>query len=222
MLVKDAYCHHFGSITIKDEIKAQGEQQTYLQGRQDFYNAFHVDPWGKGMCYDRLLFEKLPCNKTSPVKILGINCGLGSNSLKIKELLKEKVHNTQCTLCNYTSEAEFLEDLTGISDKAQLFFSWDEFNVCNQEERFDYILVEDGLEQENNYREYIENFEELLNDNGFFILKCREQKCINWIKTHVKTICQVESEDKDSFWFFWKSTKIKPNHTKNEQKQLDS
>lgn len=203
MLAKDAYCHHFGSVTLKEEFRTYGESQVYLEGRKEFYAAFQVDPWGKGMCYDRFLFAKLPCDKTSPVKILGINSGLGSNPLKIKESLKENVHNLDCKIYSYTSESDFAMDLKGVSDEVYQFASWEDLNLCRQINKFDYILIESGLENEADYQNILRDMTKYLNRDGFMIVKFVNKQNIRWVKNNYNKVMETESDTGDGHWLFW-------------------
>lgn len=145
VLAKDAYCHHFGSVTLKHDLgKAQEQQQFYLEGRRDFFKKYGVDPWGLGSCYDLQLFDKWEIPLLDKATVLGINCGLGSNSLKVKEILREKGAE-HVTLYNATQEVRFLEDLKGVSDKA---FSCNELSdiVANiGVKKYNYVVVEGKL-----------------------------------------------------------------------------
>ena len=207
MLAKDAYCHHFGSVTLKEEFRTYGESQIYLEGRKEFYEAFHVDPWGKGMCYDRFLFSKLPCDKTSHVKILGINSGLGSNPLKIKESLKENVHNLDCKIYSYTSEPDFAVDLKGVSDEVYQFAAWEDLNPYKHADGFDYILIESGLENEKDYQNILRNLTECMNQDGYMIVKFVDEQNIRWIKTNYNKVVETDSDTGDGHWLFWKVEK---------------
>lgn len=142
MLVKDAYCHHFGSVTWKSIIRQQGETKYYTEGRRDFVRAFGVDPWGTGAYFDLTFTERVVGEHTGHVEILGVNCGLGSNSLKIKEQIKEYCHNLDVILTNITSDQNFLEDLAGISDKVKKIDSLKKLGQFLSESRFDYIVWE--------------------------------------------------------------------------------
>jgi len=143
MLAKDAYCHHFGSVTLKDEIRQQNEQKYYLEGRQEFYKAFQVDPWGTGFCYDPVFFDRVVGEVYGPTNVLGINCGLGSNSLKIKEQLKEYCHNLDVTLYNITSDLRYMQDLAGVSDKAVIIQKLKTFKAFLAGKSFSHIIWED-------------------------------------------------------------------------------
>lgn len=142
MLAKDAYCYHFGSVTLKDEIKQQNEQKYYNEGRRIFFEAFSVDPWGTGFCFEPFFLERVVGEDCGHVEILGINCGLGSNSLKIKEQVKEYCHNTDCTLINLTDDSRFLTDLQGISDSAAAVNTIKQLKTAVFQHTFQYIVWE--------------------------------------------------------------------------------
>ena len=142
MLAKDAYCHHFGSVTLKDEIAQQGEQQYYTEGQQLFHKAFGVTPWGTGFCFDAVFLDRVVGEESGHIEILGINCGLGSNSLKIKEQIKEYCHNMDTHLSNITDDLNFLEDLKGISDTAVIVSTIKDLKRFMQNHTYQYIVWE--------------------------------------------------------------------------------
>ena len=146
ILAKDAYCHHFGSVTLKHDLEKKEEQRRfYLEGRIDFMNRYGVDPWGTGFCNDYNLFQNWNIPGIDEANILGINCGLGSNSLKIKEVMREK-GAINVTLYNGTQEKRFLEDLKGVSDKAFVFTKLTEIKDKTGRDYFDYIIIDEALE----------------------------------------------------------------------------
>ena len=116
ILAKDAYCFHFGSITIRDEISKNEETAIYDRGRREFINVFGINPWGIGFCHHPLFDQLISLTSYEKVNILGINSGLGSNPLRIKELYKEKQHNLDAIVYNITDQRSYLEDLRGVSD----------------------------------------------------------------------------------------------------------
>ena len=147
ILAKDAYCYHFGSVTIKDDIKEISENENvnlYDIGRKEFYDFFKVDPWGKGCCYDKEFVDNIRQRliEKDKINILGINCGLGSNPLKVKEIYKENGFKRKINLTNITSEKNTFLDLNGISDYA--YEISDKSIVCNEikNNKYDYIVVE--------------------------------------------------------------------------------
>lgn len=175
MLVKDAYCHHFGSVTIKSEIEQQNEQKFYLEGRREFYRAFQVDPWGPGFCYDPVFMERVVGDETGHVEVLGLNCGLGSNSLKIKEQIKEYCHNTDCTLTNLTDDACFVKDLRGISDDAAVISSIKAFKDFLFHRAFRYIVWELPFLEKYKFSTLLEQCLEHLAPSGKLVIKLSKQ-----------------------------------------------
>lgn len=175
MLAKDAYCHHFGSVTLKNEIQKQNEQNYYLEGRKEFYRAFGVDPWGSGFCFDPVFFNRVVKDEPGHVEILGINCGLGSNSLKLKEQIKEYCHNTDVTLTNITDVSAFMEDLAGISDNAYLVNQMKDLNTFFSDKKFKYIIWEEKFLCKYNGRLLLGLCLQHLCGDGIFFVKKNDQ-----------------------------------------------
>lgn len=142
MLVKDAYCHHFGSVTLKTEIQQYNEQKYYREGREAFQTAFGVDPWGDGFCYDPVFENRVVDSDLGHVEVLGINCGLGSNALKIKEQIKEYCRNTDCCLHFFTDDERYLYDLRGIGEGAEVISSIKRLKSALHGRTFQYIIWE--------------------------------------------------------------------------------
>lgn len=146
ILAKDAYCHHFGSVTLKTYLGDEKKQQEfYNEGREAFFLRYGVDPWGIGCCYDLKLFSKWKFPIVKQVSILGINCGLGSNSLKVKEILKENGVE-QVILYNATQEGRYFYDLQGVSDEAFLFWDLRDIVARTGIRKYNYIVVEDIIQ----------------------------------------------------------------------------
>lgn len=145
ILAKDAYCHHFGSVTHRSDWDSQKEQVEYFEkGRREFFKDFGIDPWGTGFCYDYTLFQNWNIPLKENAVILGLNCGLGSNSLKIKEVLKEKgAKNT--LLYNGFQEERYLREAESISDKVFLFASLNDIVKKTGKSKFDFIIIEDAI-----------------------------------------------------------------------------
>ncbi len=191
-LAKDSYCHHFGSVTLKDELK--DTERFYNDGRIAFYKSFGIDPWENGFCYDSLLFEGLPCSNEGHVDILGIDCGLGSNPLKIKDKIKENSSNKDVILYNYTDDVRLYPDLSGVSDYTELFTQWLPFTFPNIEKLYDYIIIEKFPEQEIFAVEVFDTFMEQLKENGKLIIKISSLEILNMQK-NCKSIKVVDSLD---------------------------
>lgn len=149
-LVKDAYCYHFGQITLKED-KKTNSQEAFNKGREDFISAFGIDPWGKGFCYTMDLISNLKCDNEGEVKILGIEAGLGSNPLKIKEKIKENMHNNQVYLKNVTTNKRWYEEQYGVSDQVELVTSHKA--IWNDKEKYHYVVNETLIENKHHLRE---------------------------------------------------------------------
>lgn len=180
MLVKDAYCHHFGSVTWKPIIQQQGEANYYAEGRQDFISAFGVDPWGTGFCFDPVFLERIVGESVGHIEILGVNCGLGSNSLKIKEQVKEYCHNVDVCLTNITSSEVFLEDLAGISDRVKKVDSLKKLQKFLAKKRFDYIVWEDSFPQGVNDQKILQLLLDSLAQGGQLLAKRNLRTDATW------------------------------------------
>lgn len=179
LLAKDAYCHHFGQVTIKDEITVQNQEKIYNQGRAQFYNQFGIDPWGIGFCYDYEMVDCLPCNDILPVKVMGINCGQGSNSLKIKEKIREITGNTQVTLLNTTNNKSFYMDLQGVSDKTLLFDCLDSLYQQVKEFLPDYIIIDAPIDNIVKEEYVLKSLLRLLKKKAIICLKLNRKQKIN-------------------------------------------
>ena len=188
ILMKDVYCHHFGSVTL-------GKTYDYLGGRKEFFKQYGVDAWEKGFCYTQKLFQSLICNKADAETILGINAGIGSDALKIREELKAHTGNTNVKLINYTMEERFLPDLKGISDEAVCVSDWKELRSRILDE-YDYILVCGGLEGVRAYQSELEYLYNHVKKDGVLIFKTADQAQAKWFKQRYKIKGQmVEVED---------------------------
>lgn len=175
VLAKDAYCHHFGSITLKDEIQQHNEQKYYAEGRKKFLQAYGVDPWGTGFCYDPIFMQRVVGEDQGHVEVLGINCGLGSNALKIKEQIKEYCHNTDCRLSFFTDDSRVLSDLQGIGSGASEITSIKKLKCALDKRAFQYIVWEDSFLTHYKYGTLLDCIRKSLAPSGKLLLKLTEQ-----------------------------------------------
>lgn len=162
ILAKDSYVFHFGSVTVQEDVN----RKLHAEGRLAFFNAFEIDPWGSGFCFDPVLMEALPLKETTPVNILGINCGMGSNPLKVKELLKEKAHNLQVTVYNATHQQQHLPDLEQLSDHTAFITDWAQFATAFSPVKFQYILVDRCTMERDQFKMMIAQLYSRLEEGG--------------------------------------------------------
>lgn len=184
MLAKDAYCYHFGSVTLRAEVEEETKKtgkDFYTEGRVKFKDVFGIDPWGTGFCWDLEIFSHLPCNESGHVNILGINCGMGSNPLKIKESIKENVHNLDVTTYNVTDEECYIEDLRGVSDVTEYIDNLGNINGVFPGVKFNYIVFESRIKTYNKLVEIIFELKQRLSKGGFISIKISDDKLIKTI-----------------------------------------
>lgn len=175
MVAKDAYCHHFGSVTLKSEVQKKGEAEYYLNGRKSFYQAYGVDPWGTGFCYATPFLKRVVGEESGRVDILGISCGFGANSLKIKEQIKEYCHNLDTSLYNITDAQQYIEDLKGIGDEAQIISSISEARNFLSKRCYQYIVWEDDFLADSPSSELISLVKKALAPGGTLFAKKHKQ-----------------------------------------------
>ena len=175
-LVKDAYCHHCGSITLKND-QNTNSAAAYLNGRNDFKKRYGIDPWFK-CAYSYNLFENIVINKTGPVNILAVNGGLGSNGLKIKELLKENVSNRNVFLKYFLTDSLYYDDVKYLGDCAVVENSIESLTL--DELKYDYMVIEDIEFKKESIKHIVGLFLSKCNPKAMLILeaKCSDKKMI--------------------------------------------
>ncbi len=143
VLAKDAFCYHYGSVTVKDEDKKREGRVTasYEAGRKLFEDMFGIDPWGTGCWYD-IAFASAEPGFDGHIDILGINTGLGANPLKIRELYKEKRHNTDVKLTYADENDKFFDETKAYSDRSVHADSVRDLLDRLSGERFNHIVYE--------------------------------------------------------------------------------
>ncbi len=140
ILAKDCYCHHFGSVTLRE---AQVKENTLEKSRKLFIDRYGVDARSAGFCYDIKLMEELNIKEKGKVNILGINSGFGSNPLKIKTLHKE-AGNQDVDLFLITDDERYIPDLQLYSHNVKHV---NEIADSFYDILFDYILLEGSVEK---------------------------------------------------------------------------
>lgn len=142
VLCKDAYCHHFGSVTLREQPEiVKKQQEFYNEGRLQFEKKYGIDPWGPGFCYDKSLMEHILVTEATDITVLGLNCGLGSNPLKVASLYREETDAVVNLYCAEQDE-RYQKDLKGIVDEPLIFSSIEEIIPKIKQNRIDYLLVE--------------------------------------------------------------------------------
>lgn len=203
ILEKDAYCHHFGSVTLKNEIQQYNEQKYYTEGRVEFQKAYGVDPWGTGFCFDPVFMNRIVGDEQGHVEVLGINCGLGSSALKIKEQIKEYCRNADCRLTFFTDDAAYLADLQGIGDCAEEISSIKDLKQVLFRQTFSYIVWEVPFLARYKFEELVNLFYGNLAPDGKLLLKLSEQNQ-NFIQRNA-----VSANELGNGWFLFPKNWLK-------------
>lgn len=179
ILQKDAYCFHYGSVTLRDELKTQPD--IYTEGRKQFKKNFGIDPWGTGMCFNSCFLKRRVGDETGQADVLGINCGQGSNSLKIKMQLREYCPSAECILLNVTDNPGFFPDLRGISDEAQFIQRVEDFNDFLQKRSFRYVVWDDPFLMNDSFQNIIQQVMEHIQPGGTIFIR-ESGQCAAWIR----------------------------------------
>lgn len=163
--MKDLYAHHFGSITIRD---ANLTAKNYSYGREKFFKKNGIDPWGKGYCWKYELFNRLLCDKANSKQVLGINCGMGSNLLKIQQEINENTGNEDVKMVSMVGDQRHVPDALAITDEVYLHNGWEDIKE-NIKESYDYILVDEKIE-EGDYQSHVRKLYEHVALDGVLIV----------------------------------------------------
>lgn len=180
VLMKDVYCHHFGTVTIEEKA------DKYLRGRQQFFDQYGIDPWGAGFCWNYNLFSQLQCNKNNAKRILGIDCGLGSDPLKIREELKEKTGNFKVKIINFTNNKRYIADLAGISDEVYFHQGWDDI-LMHLTGNYDYIITSRDINKKNDLY-IIQELYKHLASGGIIIIFTSSELVLKWVQKNYKNV----------------------------------
>ena len=195
VLLKNVYCHHYGSVTLGSKAI------DYASGRKDFLREYGIDPWGRGFCWVPGLFSILKCDKNGAKSVLGIDCGMGSNPLKIQQDLKMNTKEPEAELVCLSRNDRYIVELQGFCDKVYRYDAWsDVFAICESKGTFDYILIEDHIE--GHKKMMVRVYDELLSSNGVLVLFVLEKDKImqKWISKRFKgnfSVSQREELPKD-------------------------
>lgn len=168
ILCKDAYCHHYGSVTGKE---AQVKENTLGRGRALFLSKHGVDPWLNGAYYDYFVcdrLQRLPPPLCSEAEILGLDCGFGDTPLQIANLLRQK--GVAARIDNVTLQGEYADDLRPLSRA---------FHLAGQESglldwlkgagQYDYIYLSRPLETYSDWKTLLTRLAGRLKPGGLLV-----------------------------------------------------
>lgn len=193
ILAKDCFCHHFGSVTLKE---AQVKENTLEKSRALFYERHGIDAWSPGYVYDEIFLESLDYKAMPQVNILGINPGFGSNPLKIKNLHKE-IGSANIKLCYVTEDERYVPDLEPFGD--HVIYDKDVLSQFDNVS-FDYILLETNIEEILRSSESLNKIMSKLSESGVFAARAVDDNEIQWLTALNPERYLV---GKKGHWFLW-------------------
>jgi len=192
ILAKDAYCFHYGSVTLKD---SELDREYYFAGQKSFYNYFGFNPWGKGFCYDLDLLKVLDLQQKNDANILGISPGIGSNPLKFKTMLRE-LGSKNTKLFIASEEERFKIDYETYTEPDLIRITPEsEFLHVFPKESFDYIIVEKDVEFDE-----VQAYIARLREDGKLILWCNDPKAVNKLHSVMPKTIVDSSVYKSGVW----------------------
>jgi len=199
ILQRDTFCHHFGSVTLGD---AQRKNSTLEKSRKLFLDKHGFDPWGLGFCYDSNVINSLDFNSTGQVNILGIDAGMGSTPLQIKNELRHK-GNTNVVLYNFSEDIQFMPDLEPYSDHFNLGSVEDLVSTYNGTQ-FDYIYIGKMIEEYTNFEDILFTLKKLIKKNGQLIFQINNP--YNIFSLYELSVLKIPQDGEkftriDPFWF---------------------
>lgn len=201
ILAKDTFCYHYGSVTLKET----STDEKFQHAREEFQKHMGFDPWGKGFCYDPKLIKLLPCNETGHVEVLGINCGIGSNPLKIKEMIKENVNNLDVNIYNLTDEKQYVNELKGVSDNVKYIKKMINYEEAIDNKLFKYIIFEGNLSNFINPVNHLLKLKKYLDKDGILIVLDLNYRCSGFIDKLGKISGSIDTMTNDGKWYVFRN-----------------
>ena len=118
---------------------------------------------------------------------MGIDCGMGSDPLKIQQNVKMYTKEPEAELICLSRKNRYINELIGVCDKVYKYKMWSEvFSIFESDNSFDYIIIEDHIM---GYKKMISRvYDELLAPNGFLVLFAleKDKPTHEWIKKEFK------------------------------------
>ena len=206
MLVNNAFCHHFGSITIKDD-QSTNSSQAYKEGRKVFWEKFGIDPWEK-CCYSYALNYMMKYDRLDSVNILDIEAGLGGNALRFKYEFQQKNPACQVNIVCTESRDVYMKDLQKIADERYVCKKLSELPFCNN--GYDYVIFEVPMKQGEDFNIAANTLMGYLHEKGTLIMQIYENVLETIKKNHnLENVNFVCDENKNFFWIMINKSKIR-------------
>lgn len=169
ILAKDAFCYHYDHITRKERVDYCSKEELAHEGKE-FKKVTNIPFFTTGRCYSLSLLKKLDFPHKGHIEILGLNCGLSSDPLKIKESYKEHHHNLDCFVTNLQDTPEYHLDLPSLSDAYLLIDQYEAVLSQLREKKYQWIFYMDKFSFSHQEEDLYQEMKEALTEDGVLIL----------------------------------------------------
>lgn len=208
ILAKDAFCHHFGSVTLKNEPNYLTKQ--HIQGKRDGFQKYTgLDPYERGCHSYSALFQHLEQRHQGDIHLLALNSRLSSTALRLKESIRWEKNVHSCTLHLATEEPFFLQELQSIGDEVFLYQGLDPLkehlsskrNKKDEGLKYHYILLEEKLANPTQEAQLVSFLMAQLVPQGSLFVKSPEAETIDLHKKW-DTFQAFQEPERDFFSFY--------------------
>lgn len=204
ILAKDAFCHHFGSVTLRHE--ANYLTANHIQEKRDIFRHYTgLDPYERGCHGYETLLSHLEKRHQGTVNLLAINSRLSTTALKIKETIRWENNVHGCTLHLLTEEPFYLSNMQSIGDEVTLYEGLEplkqQFEQNLEAHRYQYILLEEKLVCPSQEPELVSYLMTKLVKNGSLFIKSPEPETIELWK-HWDIFQALQEPERELFSFY--------------------
>ncbi len=215
---RDTYVHHYRSVTLLECGKENGNLNLAPRNIHYFKKKFGINfKYQNGISMPEIVtldYRVLnrTYNKLGKIDMLGIGKTCGNTLLRVKNKLREQEEIQSITLNYYCLSDKFLIDLKTICDKVFLN-TLENINLELEDREFDYIHIDEKLENIEHPEELLKSLRNHLKDEGEIIFFFSKINSINIFKNnnyisfkeildncldqygYTKTVDKIEGED---------------------------
>lgn len=170
ILAKDAFCHHFGSVTLKHEPNYLTEK--HVQGKRESFKEYTgIDPYERGCHSYQGIRDRLEKHHQGEIFLLAINSRLSTTALELKELIRSEKNVKSCALHLVAEEPVFVKEMQSIGDEVLLYEGVSWLSDWIGERKYHYILLEESLVNPTHEKDVVALLQQSLVKNGSLFVK---------------------------------------------------
>lgn len=206
ILAKDAFCHHFGSVTLKHEPNYL--TANHIQEKRDCFQSYTgLDPYARGCHSYPVLVEHLEKRHQGRVRLLAFNSRLSTTALQIKESIRWENNVHACSLHLVMDEPFYLTEMQSIGDTLTLYQGLESliqvFDQNPEEHCYQYIFLEEKLSNPTEEPALVSYLMSRLVKNGSLFVKSPEKETVAlWKKWDILQGFQEPEREAFSFYRF--------------------